>query len=55
MESMDISNKEGRDLENISPMPGAGVVKIHLLNLKNRTISRDRYFKLKKHHDPGHI
>jgi hypothetical protein len=55
LESMDIRDKEGSNLENISPTSGAGVVRIHLLNLKNRTITCDRYFKLKKHHDPGHI
>jgi hypothetical protein len=34
---------------------GAGVVRIHLLNLKNRKITGEGYFKLKRHDDPGHI
>jgi hypothetical protein len=32
------------------------MVPIHLLNLLiNRTTTRNRYFKLRKHDDPGHI
>jgi hypothetical protein len=53
---VEVSKEEvWEDLENKAPSMGPGVVRIHLITLQCQTFTRDRYFKLGPHIDPGHI
>jgi hypothetical protein len=48
---------DGRNFEevNLPPSMGVGVVRIHSIDLKGKTINPNRYLKTKDHTDPRHL